>query len=168
LLTAVLLYLLATVDGGLVGYRLAAGRSAIVDKRAYYARAIGQGMLRVQPFIGLAVFVGVLLLLAAADSGLLTQDLVAMARRMLDVYVPYAVVVLGTLALRTVPSIDLRVATSVAVLGPATAARPFVMVAGVLWAALASLHPEILLMATFLAGLMLSVEPLLDRDWPRI
>jgi hypothetical protein len=67
-----------------------------------------------------------------------------------------------------VPSIDLRVATSVAVLGPATAIRPYVMVAGVLWAALASLRPEILLMATFLAGLMFAFEPLLDREWPRI
>jgi hypothetical protein len=168
MLSALLLYLLATVDGALVGYRVASGRSALVDKRSYYRHSILRGALLVQPAIGVAVFVAILLLLVAADSGQLTRELVAMCQRMLQVYVPYAVLVLGTLALRAVPSIDLRVATSVAVLGPATALRPYVMVAGVLWAALASLRPEILLMATFLAGLMLAFEPLLDREWPRI
>lgn len=168
MLTLVLLYALATVDGALVGYRLASGRSAVIDKRRYYARSIARGALLVQPAIAVAFFVAVLLLLAAGDPGRLTQELIAMGNRMLQVYVPYAAVVLGTLALRAVPSIDLRVATSVAVLGPATAVRPFVMVAGVLWAALASLQPEILLMATLLAGLMLAVEPVLDREWPRV
>ena len=168
MLTAIALYVLATVDGALVGYRLAAGRSGLVDKRSYYRRALLRGGLLVQPAIGLAAFVVILLLMVAADSGQLTRELVAMGQRMLQVYLPYSALVLGTLALRAVPSIDLRVATSVAVLGPATALRPYVMVAGVLWAALASLRPEILLMATFLAGLMLVFEPLLEREWPRI
>jgi hypothetical protein len=168
MLTVGLLYVLACVDGALIGYRLAAGRCALVDKRAYYARSILKGVLRVQPAIALATFVAVLLLLAASDSGQLTQGLVAMAQRMLQVYLPYSVLVLGALALRMLPSIDLRVATSVAVLGPATAIRPFVMVAGVLWAALASLRPEILLMATFLAIVMLAIEPMLQRERPRV
>lgn len=168
MLTAILLYVLATVDGALAGYRVAAGRSALVDKRPYYRRALLRGALLVQPAIGVAVFVAVLLLLVAADSGQLTRELVAMCERMLQVYVPYALLVLGTLALRVLPSIDLRVATSVAVLGPATALRPYVMVAGVLWAALDSRRPEILLMATFVAGLMLVFEPLMERQAPRI
>jgi hypothetical protein len=167
-LTALLLYALATVDGALVGYRVAGGRSALVDKTSYFRRAILRSALLVQPAIGVAVFVVVLLLLVAADSGQMTRELVVMGQRMLQIYVPYAVIVLGTLALRAVPSIDLRVATSVLVLGPATALRPYVMVAGVLWAALTSLRPEILLMATLLAGLMLAYEPLLDREWPRV
>jgi len=168
MLSALLLYALATVDGALVGYRVASGRSALVDKRSYFWRSILRGALLVQPAIGVAVFVAILLLLVAADSGQLTRELVSMCQRMLEVYVPYSALVLGTLALRAVPSTDLRVATSVAVLGPATALRPYVMVAGVLWAALASLRPEILLMATFLAGLMLAFEPLLEREWPRV
>lgn len=168
MLTAAVLYALACIDGGLVGFRLAAGRSALVDKRAYYGRAIARGVVLVQPALALAVFVAVLLLLVAADPGRLTAELVSMANRMLDVYTPYAVVVLGSLALRFVPSVNLRVALSVAVLGPATALRPFVMVAGVLWAALASLRPEILLMATLLAALMLAVEPVLDAHRPRV
>jgi hypothetical protein len=168
MLTAILLYVLATIDGALVGYRLAGGRSALVDKRSYYRRSILRGALLVQPAIGVAAFVVVLLLMVATDSGQLTRELVAMGGRMLQVYVPYAALVLGTLALRAVPSINLRVATSVTVLGPATALRPVVMVAGVLWAALASLRPEVLLMSTFLAGLMLVFEPLLEREWPRV
>ncbi|HKB33222.1 MAG TPA: hypothetical protein VKF16_05085 [Candidatus Dormibacteraeota bacterium] len=168
MLSALLLYALATVDGALVGYRVASGRSALVDKGSYYWRSILRGALLVQPAIGVAVFVAVLLLLVAADSGRLTLELVGMCQRMLQVYVPYAVVVLVMLALRAVPSTDLRVATSVTVLGPATALRPYVMVAGVLWAALASLRPEILLMATFLAALMLAFEPLLERRRPRV
>src|SRR5258708_12574521 len=149
MLSALLLYALATVDGALVGYRVASGRSALVDKGSYYWRSILRGALLVQPAIGVAVFVAVLLLLVAADSGRLTLELVGMCQRMLQVYVPYAVVVLVMLALRAVPSTDLRVATSVTVLGPATALRPYVMVAGVLWAAPASPRPDILLIATF-------------------
>src|SRR5258708_31255466 len=167
MLSALLLYALATVDGALVGYRVASGRSALVDKGSYYWRSILRGALLVQPAIGVAVFVAVLLLLVAADSGRLTLELVGMCQRMLQVYVPYAVVGLVMLALRAVPSTDLRVATSVTVLGPATPLRPYVMVARGLCAALASLRPEILLMASFLAALMLAFEPLLERRGPR-
>src|SRR5260370_12766097 len=130
MLKAMLLYALATVDGALVGYRVASGRSAMGDKGSYYWRSILRGALLVQPAIGVAVFVAVLLLLVAADSGRLTLELVGMCQRMLQVYVPYAVVVLVMLALRAVPSADLSVAQSLTVLGPATALRPYVMRAG--------------------------------------
>src|SRR5258708_16703451 len=160
MLSALLLYALATVDGALVGYRVASGRSALVDKGSYYWRSILRGALLVQPAIGVAVFVAVLLLLVASDSGRLTLELVGMCQRMLQVYVPYAVVVLVMVALRAVPSTDLRVATSVTVLGPATALRPYVMVAGVLLAALPRLPPGILLMAQFRAALTPALQPL--------
>ena len=161
--TVILLYLLATVDGALIGYRLAAGQSALVDKGGYFVRSMVRGVLLVQPVIALAAFMAILLLLVASDPGRLTQELVAMGQRMLEVYVPYAILVLGALALRTIPSVGVRVATSVIVLGPATAARPYVVIAGVLWAGLASLRPEIWLAATLLACLMLAIEPLLQR-----
>src|SRR5258708_1297604 len=99
MLSALLLYALATVDGALVGYRVASGRSALVDKGSYYWRSLLRAPLLLRPAAGL---------------------------------------------------------------------RPFVVVAGVLWAALASLRPEILLMATFLAALMLAFEPLLERRRPRV
>src|SRR5258708_22959796 len=99
MLSALLLYALATVDGALVGYRVASGRSALVDKGSYYWRSILRGALLVQPAIGVAVFVAVLLVLVAADSGRLTLDLVGMCQRMPQAYRPCALLVLAMLAL---------------------------------------------------------------------
>src|SRR5260370_8521345 len=89
MLSALLLDALATVDGALVGYRVASGRSALVDKGSYYWRSILRGALLVQPAIGVAVFVAVLLLLVAADSGRLTLELFGMCQRVLQVYLPH-------------------------------------------------------------------------------
>src|SRR5437667_1042693 len=41
----VLLWLMATVDAGFIGYREAASRSALIDKRAWYRRAMLRGAL---------------------------------------------------------------------------------------------------------------------------
>lgn len=82
---------------------------------------------------------------------------------MLWIFVPYAVAVVLSLALRSIPSTDLRSATSVFALGPFTAIRPFVMVAGVAYGILGSQLRETWVLGLFILGLMLSLEYFLNR-----
>jgi len=82
--------------------------------------------------------------------------------------VPYAGLVLGTLALRLIPSTDVRAATSVMILGPMTALRPVVEIAGVLYGVL----PATLSQTRWLGGsilvLMFTVQWMLERHYSRL
>jgi hypothetical protein len=93
----------------------------------------------------------------------LRADLESAAARMLWVFLPYAALVLINLALRLTPSTDVRSATSVLMLGPLTAIRPLVMVAGVLHGIFASNLFETRTLGIFILALMLSLEFALNR-----
>ena len=108
----------------------------------------------------------VTLLLTAALSShrdALRADLELAAGRMLRIFVPYAALVLFNLALRLFPSTDMRSATSVLMLGPLTASRPLVMIAGVLYGIFTSRLMETRLLGLFILALMLSLEFVLNR-----
>jgi len=94
----------------------------------------------------------------------LRTDLEAAAARMLWIFVPYAAAVVGSLALRILPSTDLRSATSVFALGPFTAIRPVIMIVGVLYGIAASRLMETRLLGLFVLSLMLSLEYFLNRS----
>lgn len=162
-MTLVALYLLATVDGAFCGYRAAAGRSALIDKAAYYRRAMLRGSLWAQ----IAAVIAAAALLAAwkfaPGRAALLADLHGAAHRMLWVFVPYAAVIFGSFAVRALPSTDLRSATSVMIFGPCTALRPLVAIAGVLYGVIPSSRWETKALGVLVLGLMLSLEPLLDR-----
>ncbi len=157
-MTLVLLYILATIDGALCGIRVAGGRSPLIHKRMFYVRWMLRGV-----FASQAASVAALLALAAvlafsAHCLELRSDLQSTASRMLWVFIPYAGVVLLALALRLVPSTDIRSATSVMVLGPLTGVRPFVMIAGVTYGIWQSRLLESRLLGLLVLALMLSLE----------
>jgi hypothetical protein len=158
------LYLLSLLDGLLCGARISMGRCALIHKRSYYARAIVRGLLGAQVISTIALLA--LLAVAALSShrAELRTDLEAAAARMLWIFVPYAVAVVGSLALRLIPSTDLRSATSVFALGPFTAIRPVVMIVGVFYGIAASRLTETLLLGLLVLALMLSLEYLLNRS----
>jgi hypothetical protein len=93
----------------------------------------------------------------------LRADLESAAGRMLWVFLPYAALVLFNLALRLLPSTDIRSATSVFMLGPLTAIRPLVMITGVLYGISACYLHETRLLGLFILALMLSLECALNR-----
>jgi hypothetical protein len=162
-MTLILLYLLATTDGALCGYRAAAGRSALINKRVYFRKALLRGAVIVQ---FAAAFSGLLLLAilaASSDRSYLMSDLLSAGARMIEVFVPYAVLVLLFLTFRLIPSVDVRSATSVMVLGPMTAARPFLAVAGVLFGILPANTLRTKVLGLTVLGLMFAVQFLLDR-----
>jgi hypothetical protein len=61
-----------------------------------------------------------------------------------------------------VPSVDIRSATSVMMLGPLTSIRPLVMIAGVLYGISASALWETRVLGIFILALMLGLEFVLN------
>ena len=162
-MTLLILYLLALLDGLMCGLRASMGRCPFIRKRGYYARSLLRGIVGGQIISTLAL---VALIATAAFStrrDALRADLELAAARMLRIFVPYAALVLFNLALRLLPSTDIRSATSVLMLGPFTAIRPFVMIAGVLYGISASRLRETRLLGLFILALMLSLEFVLNR-----
>ena len=162
-MTLVWLYLLALLDGLLCGGRVSMGRCALIRKRGYYARALVRGLLGAQVISTIALVALLLVNRFSPHQTDLVLDLEDAAERMLWVFLPYAVAVVASLALRMIPSTDLRSATSVFGLGPFTAIRPFVMVAGVLYGIWGSQLVETWVLGLFILGLMLSLEYSLNR-----
>ena len=89
-MTLVALYLLATLDGGLCGFRAFAGRSALIYKRMYYTRAVLRGAIAAQIASFLSLFVLLLTFALYEHRAELRADLALAAGRMLWVFVPYA------------------------------------------------------------------------------
>jgi hypothetical protein len=129
-MTPILLAALAIVDAAFAGFRAAAGRNARIFKREYYARSMRLGALSgVMLVVVLAGLTG-LLLANSDDPAQRYAELVAVGQRMLWVFVPYAVLVLSALALYLFSDHDLRAFATVAILGPFTLLRPWVVVGG--------------------------------------
>jgi hypothetical protein len=157
-LTLLALYLLALLDGLLCGLRASMGRCAVIRKRGYYRRAALQGMAGAQIISTLALVALLLVASTSSHRADVREDLEVAARRMLWVFLPYAILVLSNLALRLVPSNDIRSATSVFMLGPLTAIRPVVMIVGMFYGIYSSRLVETRLLGVFVLVLMLSLE----------
>jgi hypothetical protein len=157
-----LLWLLATVDGAFAGYRAAAGRIMLIDKRAYYRQAMLRGALAVQVAVAIMCLALGLALALSVEPQVLIAGAIAAEERALVVYAPYAGLIAVALVLRAVPSVDVRSATSVVVFGPLTLLRPAVVVAGGALAA-RSASPLVLVLVVLVIAMMLSFGPILDR-----
>ena len=162
-MTILLLWLLATVDSTFIGYREAAGRSALIEKRAYFRRAMIRGALAGQVAVAIVGVVAVAMLALSPQPAALFDDLERVALRMLLVYVPYALILAITFFVRAVPSVDIRSITSVLVFGPFTLIRPLVVLAGAIWGLLAAPRPRILLLVIVIITLMLGMESALGH-----
>ena len=166
-MTLLLLSVLAMLDGLLCGARVSMGRSALIAKRRYYLRAQFRGLVGAQIVSTIALIALILVNLVSPNRLVLRSDLQAAAGRMLWIFLPYAVLVLGNILLRLAPSTDIRSATSVMMLGPLTAIRPLVMIVGVLYGIWPSTLWETRLLGLFILGLMLGLEYALNRQAAR-
>jgi hypothetical protein len=162
-MSLLVLYILATLDGAFCGYRAAAGRSALIAKRRYYRHALLRGASVVQGAIALASVLLTCLVALSPGREDLISDFQAASRRMLTVYLPYAAIVLIAIAIRILPSVDFRSATSVFVLGPMTALRPLVAIAGVLYGILPAHRVTTRLIGIMVLAMMFAVQVSLDR-----
>lgn len=167
---AVLLYLMATLDSALVGFRVASGRNLHIRKRQYFRQSMRQSFIAGQCLLllSVAVVLAALRLEGGAPEGpggAVWQEYLRAGGSMLFVYGPYSVLVVAALALYLIPKTDSRSLATVVVLGPFTMLRPYVFLAGlaVCWATSPSLSARVL--ATFGVGLQLCLEPALE--WRR-
>src|SRR6059036_2869873 len=104
---AVVLWVLATLDAGFTGYREAAGRNALINKRRYYRRAMIKGALFGQVAVGIAALLVFLSLTLAPDRQSLVRDYDAAGSRLLMVYLPYAAIIVLAFLVRSIPSVDI-------------------------------------------------------------
>jgi len=160
--TLLLLYLLALLDGVLCGLRTAMGRNARIRKRWYYLRATARGLVGAQLVSTVALSALLVVAMISPHKGDLRLDLQHAAGRMLRIFLPYAALVLGSLALRGLPSTDIRSASSVFFLGPLTAIRPLVMIVGVASGIATSRLVETRVLGLIILALMLSLEYFLN------
>jgi hypothetical protein len=162
-MTLLVLYLLASLDGLLCGGRAAMGRCPLIGLRPYYARALMRGFVAAQLASAAALIALSLVFWLTPHRSELQADLGSAARRMLWIFMPYAAAVLSALALRLLPSTDIRSASSVFLLGPFTAIRPLLMFTGVLYGIYSARLLETRLLGLFVLALMLSIEATLNR-----
>jgi L-asparagine transporter-like permease len=162
-MSILLLWVLATVDSAFIGYRDAAGRSALIEKRDYYRHALIRGALVGQIAVAMVGVIAGGILATSPQPARLFETFEQVGTRMLMVYVPYALILTITFFIRTIPSVDTRSITSVLVFGPFTLIRPLVVLAGAIWGLLAAPRIEVLLLLILIVTLMLSMGFALDR-----
>lgn len=155
------LVLLALVDGALLGFRSAAGRSGALDKAAYYRRAVALGAA----YAGAVAAGGVALALALSAAGGpdVWPALVTAGRAAATVYAAFAALVIAALLVWAVPVTEVRTIASVTVLGPGTILRPWVLLAGLTAAVLAAPRWEVATLALYAAIGMLPLERWITR-----
>lgn len=157
------LYILATLDGAFCGNRSAAGRSGLINKRAYYLKWMIEGALWAQLASAIAGVALIFVLAFAPNRPALLTDLNHAAERMLRIYIPYTILILASFIVRAAPSVDIRSATSVLIFGPMTAARPIISISGVLYGIIPATRWEVRGLGLLVLTLMLAVEQVIDR-----
>jgi hypothetical protein len=153
-----LLWLLATVDSAFIGYREAAGRNALIEKGAYFRRALIRGALFGQLAVLIVGVITAIALVSSSNAAALLAKFELIGARMLTVYVPYALIILITFCIRAVPSVDIRSITSVLIFGPFTFIRPLVVLAGAVWGVVAAPSAVTIAITVLIVSLMLGLE----------
>jgi hypothetical protein len=159
------LYVLATIDSIAAGYSSAAGRNALILKGPHYRKSMLRGFLLGQVAAAISLSLVFAFMNAAPDRAAFRADLVRVWVRMLQIYLPFAAVILTALAIRLIPSVDVRCLTSTLVFGPLAGIRPLVGIAGLVWGLLAAPRPEIVAGGTALLILWLSLESVLGYSY---
>jgi hypothetical protein len=157
----------ALVDATFAGFRASTGRNARIDKRRYSYQAARRGLAAGSvSLLAVSVVLGAGLLVAR-DAGRTYDALDDAGGRMLLVLLPYAAVVLVSIAAyRLLPT---RESTFVILigLGPFTVVRPLVVLAAAAMAVHGA-HLWLVWAGTLLsAGGVLLVEPWVHRRWYR-
>jgi hypothetical protein len=159
---ALALVLLAVLDGAFSAFRSSVGRTGVIEHRRSDRLAARRGAALVVAML-VPVVLACLVDLAAHPSRMTVYARTGVA--MLQVYGPYAALVLLALLSYTLLGWRQRYLAAAAILGPFTLIRPAVVVAGGAFGVHTSRDP----LAAVLVGLavvaVLAVEPVADRVW---
>ncbi len=160
-----LLCLFALLDGTLLGFRAAAGRNGLIDKRRYFRRAMAIGVLASAAAALALIGFAALLVWRADDPVALWAALVDAGARSLRWWIPYGLIAMVAILAWSL-STEARTVATVVILGPFTLARPLVVIAGLVAGALPAGRFEVQLFAATVGAVTLSLEPLLTRRYP--
>jgi hypothetical protein len=109
-----------------------------------------------------------LLLMTSADAARQYAELLSVGERMLWVFVPYAVLVLTALVVYLVADYDLRAFATVAILGPFTLIRPWVIALGCLLGLRATPHLSTWILTVSSSSAVVLLGRVLDRRGRRL
>lgn len=148
---------LALLDTTLAGFRCAAGRDGRIQKRAYYLAAMRRGL---ESGVFLCVLMGALTALCASrpDGAAFYADLVAIGLRMLPVFAAFGGLVVAALAVYGVSRHEVRTFATVAILGPFTLARPWVIALATALGVHGATHPTAIVLTVVSSASVLLVE----------
>ncbi len=166
--TLAILYLLAVIDGIFVGYRDAAGRNPLLDKRKYYLRAVLKGVGLAHLAMVVIAIVVMSTLWMATETSAVVGSLEEIAAILKVIYLGYTACVAFTFCVYALPSYDLRSYVSIAVFGLLTLVRPIVIVIGVVVAAVVVNDPATWPTCLAIIATMGGLQPLLyELGWNR-
>jgi hypothetical protein len=118
----------AVLDLSFVGFRSAAGRDGRIDKREYYARAMLRGAaagMILSAVLGLVTWI---VMSQMAQPYALFAEMVDIGRTMSIIFGAYAFLVVAALLVYGVSRHEIRTLSTVAILGPFTLIRPWIVV----------------------------------------
>lgn len=154
---------LVLLDCALAGIRAGYGRDGRIHKNDLSLRCALRGLL-LGAFIcaALGIFTGVVVTRSAHGADIY-QSLLSIGVRMQIVFVGFSLVVLPSVALFSVCRHEYRTLATVAILGPLTIARPFVIIGATAWGLTASRHVEATLLTVVASTAVLLAGWYLDR-----
>ncbi len=155
------LWVLVSLDCALMGYRIAMGRSALLDKRRYHQRRSLSAAALGQPALTAITLLTVFLIIAGPDgTDAAFNDAIV---RLLVVALPYAVCLLATTAVCILPSVATRTAASIIIFGPFTLVRPVAVIVAVAYAVLPDPRWQLVLVGFLVLAPGVLFEPCIDR-----
>jgi hypothetical protein len=159
---AVMLFILAILDGAFAGFRSSAGRTGLINHRQSDHQAARRGA--VLAFVVLAPVMAATSLDIAVHPAL-RGDYTRAGTVMCAVYGPYALLVLTALACYATLDWPLKYLATALILGPFTLLRPGIAVLGAAIAAVLSNDLAVAIMAGLSVVAVLAVEPVAGRLW---
>jgi hypothetical protein len=159
--------LFAVLDGAFAGFRGAAPCNGLIKKRAYYMRALAFGALSA---VALCVLLAALTAVVLTGSSTPAQDyetLVEVGRRMLRVFWVYGACVALALLVYLFGSADLRVLSTVSILGPFTLIRPWMVLAALVYGLWGQTNVPVIALTLASAGAVLLLGRVLGVAYER-
>lgn len=129
----VLLVALAVLDGAFAGFRAEAGRLPMIRKRGAHARALARGAAAGAVTCAILGGLTIIALSASSDAEADYAELVRMGSLLLLPFGGYAGLVLLALVVFAFAQHEVRTFATVAILGPFTLARPWLVIGAAAW-----------------------------------
>jgi hypothetical protein len=163
-----LLAVLAIVDAAFAGFRAAAGRNARIFKWTYYRDAVLLGAGAGACLVLVLALLTLLLLFSSGEPAARYGDLLVIGARMLWLFGTYALLVLGALLVYATARTDIRTLATVAILGPFTLLRPWVIVAATVFGVSAGTRFSAVVLTVLSSGAVLALGKGLDWWYGRL